>query len=228
MTKFAEMDKNELRAACKAAGIKYSKMNNDQMREALAFEATPEELAAQKVRPVHQELDNGENYEAKKARIAATIYTPEERESMGEAGVEMVDGDDRGHCPDCGIHLSNGLAHYADICDTDPKGAGKMVYEWTCLGCGGEWGVKLRHNRTANRATGTGLKIEKNREMKNGIKRPSVGGKCRAVWDALDAQAATGTIPVASVVKELADKNGWNKNNAMIEFYQWRKFNGYS
>ena len=31
-----------------------------------------------------------------------------------------------------------------------------------------------------------GLKIEKNREEQNGIKRPSVGGKCRAIWDALD------------------------------------------
>ena len=27
-------------------------------------------------------------------------------------------------------------------------------------------------------------------------------------------------------VKALAEERGWNPNNASIEFYQWRKFNG--
>lgn len=77
----------------------------------------------------------------------------------------------------------------------------------------------------AKAATG---KIEKNREERNGVKRPSAGGMCRAVWDALDALVAAGTQPAASDVKVLAEKNEWNKNNASIEFYQWRKFNGIS
>lgn len=76
-------------------------------------------------------------------------------------------------------------------------------------------------------ATGTGLKIEKDREEKNGIKRPSIGGKCRAIWDALDAHAeSTGDDPTAKDVKAMAAEKGWNPNNASIEFYQWRKFNG--
>lgn len=75
--------------------------------------------------------------------------------------------------------------------------------------------------------TGTGLKIEKDREEKNGIKRPSIGGKCRAIWDALDAHAeSTGDDPTAKDVKALAAEQGWNPNNASIEFYQWRKFHG--
>lgn len=75
--------------------------------------------------------------------------------------------------------------------------------------------------------TGTGLKIEKDREEKNGIKRPSIGGKCRAIWDALDAHAeSTGDDPTAKDVKVLAAEQGWNPNNASIEFYQWRKFHG--
>lgn len=77
-----------------------------------------------------------------------------------------------------------------------------------------------------NRHTGTGLTIEKNREERNGVKRPSAGGKCRAVWDALDRDVEAGQQPDAKRVKELADANGWNPNNAAIEFYQWRKFNG--
>jgi hypothetical protein len=75
--------------------------------------------------------------------------------------------------------------------------------------------------------TGAGLKIEKDREERNGIKRPSIGGKCRAVWDACDAFAETnGDDPTAKDVKDMAAANGWNPNNASIEFYQWRKFNG--
>jgi len=75
--------------------------------------------------------------------------------------------------------------------------------------------------------TGTGVKIEKDREERNGIKRPSAGGKCRAIWDALDAyQVEEKEVPTADVVRELAKDEGWNSNNAMIEFYQWRKFHG--
>lgn len=73
----------------------------------------------------------------------------------------------------------------------------------------------------------TGLIIEKNRPEQNGVKRPSAGGLCRAVWDACWAhQAATGTPPTAKEVKAIAETNGWNTNNASIEYYQWRKFNG--
>jgi hypothetical protein len=74
---------------------------------------------------------------------------------------------------------------------------------------------------------GTGLKIEKDRPEQNGVKRPSIGGKCRAIWDALDAyRAETGELPTSKTVKELAADEGWNPNNASIEYYQWRKFHG--
>lgn len=72
-----------------------------------------------------------------------------------------------------------------------------------------------------------GLVIEKNRPEQNGIKRPSAGGRCRAVWDAMDEYRANeGVLPDAKFVRALAVENGWNPNNASIEFYQWRKFNG--
>lgn len=75
--------------------------------------------------------------------------------------------------------------------------------------------------------TGNGLKIEKDRPEQNGIKRPSIGGKCRAIWDALDEyRAETGELPTSKTVKELAADSGWNPNNASIEFYQWRKYHG--
>lgn len=72
-----------------------------------------------------------------------------------------------------------------------------------------------------------GISIEKDREERNGIKRPSAGGRCRAVWDACDAFAEqTGDDPTAADVRNMAAEHGWNANNASIEFYQWRKFNG--
>lgn len=76
-------------------------------------------------------------------------------------------------------------------------------------------------------AAGNGLKIEKDRPEQNGVKRPSAGGKCRAVWDALDAELKrSGSQPTAAFVRTLAAEQGYNPNNASIEFYQWRKFNG--
>lgn len=72
-----------------------------------------------------------------------------------------------------------------------------------------------------------GIKIEKDRPQQNGVKRPSVGGACRAIWDFLDElRAKKGQAPTAAEVKAGAAENGWNPNNASIEYYHWRKFNG--
>lgn len=72
----------------------------------------------------------------------------------------------------------------------------------------------------------TGRKIEKNRAEQHGVKRPSEGGMCRAVWDYCDALHTAEYVPTAKDVKAQAEAAGWNPNNASIEYYQWRKFNG--
>jgi hypothetical protein len=54
------------------------------------------------------------------------------------------------------------------------------------------------------------------------IKRPKAGGLCAAVWAHLDKK---GNITLQEM-KATAEKKGWNVNNATIELYQWRKFNG--
>lgn len=68
------------------------------------------------------------------------------------------------------------------------------------------------------------------REERNGVKRPRAGGLCAAVWDFCDHVARTeGASEVTSkVVKQAAADKGWNENNALIEMYGWRKFNGIS
>lgn len=83
--------------------------------------------------------------------------------------------------------------------------------------------TKPQRQRTAS----AGYTIEKDRPEQNGLKRPSAGGLCRAVWDALDAlRASTGAVPTVAQAKAMAPANNWNVNNVTIEFYNWRKFNG--
>lgn len=77
-------------------------------------------------------------------------------------------------------------------------------------------------------ATVDGYTIEKNRPESNGIRRPSAGGLCRQVWDFCQHVVDSEGVEALSVrvVKDRAADVGWNINNAVIEFYQWRKFNG--
>lgn len=67
---------------------------------------------------------------------------------------------------------------------------------------------------------------EADRAVQNGVRRPKAGGRCDAVWGALDKVSAKGgELPTLQYVLALAEKQGWNANNARIEYYQWRKFN---
>lgn len=181
MKNIKDMNKQDLRAACKEYGIKnYSKMNNDAMRKA--------------VREVKQDFDLIEQY---------------------------------GHitCPHCGVHLDNGISMHGDIVEDKPLQNEEFIYE--CMGCGGEFGPAITDTPATPAPKGTGIKIEKDREERNGVKRPSAGGACRAVWDLCDELLKdTGVIPTASIIKEAAVERGLNANNASIELYQWRKFHG--
>ena len=66
----------------------------------------------------------------------------------------------------------------------------------------------------------------KERECQNGVYQPSKG-KCRAVWDwCNDMEKSGGGAPTVAEVRAHADITGWNTTNAVIEYYNWRKFNG--
>ena len=137
---YSTMNKDELRTACKAAGIAYGKLNNDAMRAALT--------------------------------AAAPAPQPEP---------EYLEHDDR-------PEDDNIPGSYPDI-------------------------VPLH-----------------NSETRNGVTRPSAGGKCRAVWDALDAlsEVLVEGKPTVKRVRELAAEKGWDVTTAQVQFYRWRKFNGIS
>lgn len=82
--------------------------------------------------------------------------------------------------------------------------------------------------------------IQKNREERHGVKRPSEGTICAAIWAALDAKRAeliaasteetisNGTaqlVPSFKDLKALQDKNGWQRNTAVTQYQRWKEFN---
>jgi hypothetical protein len=54
--------------------------------------------------------------------------------------------------------------------------------------------------------------------------KPVAGGRCREVWDTLDALTnITGEVPSLKATKELARRRNWNENTARIQYYRWRQ-----
>lgn len=151
-------------------------------------------------------------------------------EELDEGDQDLMNRFGTCNCPNCGIHLDNGawtfdeaLPDHLDPRSDAFKGDGMLTHDFWCMACDHNWGEKREVP-----AKKEGLKIEKNRPEQNGIKRPSAGGKCRAIWDACDALYAAGNqIPMPKDIKAVAAEKGWNANNAVIEMYQWRKFNGF-
>lgn len=198
MKNLNEMNKSELRAACKEAGIKgYGNMTNDQMRAAVAATQAP-------------------------------AVSEEDQSLITECGhVE---------CPHCEAHLSNGFwdvdALVRDHIHNGSKAqAAKLNKEGTakfwCMACDAFFGEARTPLDLAPKAkaapVSTGIKIEKVRDEQNGIKRPSAGGVCRAIWDFCSAQPK---VPTLKEVKAEAAAQGWDLVTTSVQYYQWRKFSG--
>lgn len=190
-SKFDAMGKEELRAACREAGVSYSKLNNDGMRAALTAhyaalevaEAPAEEVAAEE-EVVHQPA---------RPNVFAQMLglTPAPLPVGCGAGTRVVDGK-----------------------KVDPN-ASKAK---------GESRARVEKNPApaVPRVSRKGYTIQKEREERNGVKRPSEGTVCGNVWAEFDKNPEI----KASDLAELADTNGWNRTNVSCEFYAWRKFMG--
>jgi hypothetical protein len=167
---FDAMGKAELRAACKAAGMSYSKLTVADMRAALVAHHTPTPVA-----------EGGEENGDEGAAVELYQQELEEQQQNPDAVVTEE------HAP-------------------APVAAPK-----------------------AKRAPAAPKVSKAPREpqvVQNGVKQPRSGGLCRSVWDALTALRATGVEPASKDARQLAQDNGWNVNNALIELSRWRKFNG--
>ena len=176
--------------------------------------------------------------EAEKEALVTEMETPE---TPAEPVIDQNDPMSSTVCPQCGsTELYSGRNVQGMVIDED-KVIGCHHCDWeyevpkpsilTSLFGNMSGAVPVPTAQVEKKAEtkSTGLTIEKDRPEQNGVKRPSAGGMCRAVWDACWAQQAeTGEVPTAKWVKEKAAAMGWNANNASIEYYQWRKFNGIS
>ncbi len=78
------------------------------------------------------------------------------------------------------------------------------------------------------KAVWPGVKIEKDREQRNGIKRPSVGGATRQVWNTCDKmrELLNGEIPKRGDVIRACDLQDppINKHTASTQYALWVKF----
>ena len=187
-SKFDAMGKEELRAACREAGISYSKLNNDGMRAALiAHYAQSEEIVEQ--------AEAEEVVEAVPSRpgLFASLLNQQAVPASMQAQATTIVRD------------------------------GKRV---EAAPAKGKSEPRARTEKpvapAVPRVSRKGYTIQKEREERNGVKRPSEGTVCGNVWAEFDKNPEIKAGELAA----LADANGWNRTNVSCEFYAWRKFMG--
>lgn len=137
-------------------------------------------------------------------------------------------------------NMSNARRALKKVLDVDTATANSFIHQEPLEDGGRYWFSESAVNRAANdlveadKATVVEVttqpaptapaKSKTRSETRNGVRRP-IKGKCADVWNALDNMLPNG-VPTIGNVRDLAKANGWNINNATIEFYAWRKFNG--
>lgn len=216
MTTLNTMGKEELRAACRVAGISYGKLNNDGMRAALAA-AAPIPVAIQVpdgFLPMVEAVLTGAPFSAAPEHEKTVTVHVHHRSTDTDGIVGNPFG---GLMGAVAIPKFNGKSLKSMDGKILDEKSGALVAQPTA--------PRVRVAKTlapfVPRATKKGYKIQKDREVRNGIKRPSEGTTCGNVWAALDAKHGVFAADLAAI----ADANGWNRTNVNCEFYAWKKFN---
>ncbi|EFV8898894.1 hypothetical protein GFJ17_01660 [Shigella boydii] len=137
-------------------------------------------------------------------------------------------------------NMSNARRALKKVLDVDTATANSFIHQEPLEDGGRYWFSEGAVNKAANdlveadkatvvevttqQAPTAPAKSKTRSETRNGVRRP-IKGKCADVWNALDNMLPDG-VPTIGNVRDLAKANGWNINNATIEFYAWRKFHG--
>lgn len=221
--KFDDMDRAALCAALAEYELDCEGMTDDEVRSELRnldADAEAEAEYENRKRLAETEAARIEQEHPMARPVKAVVIGPANQE-LGKTGM-LKNGHAR--CPHCETPTLQGdnVTEYEEL---SPGSQRDTVQKYTCNECAGEWGPVVDKPKTARRHSGSsnGLKIEQNRDTANGVTRPSAGGKCRAVWDMLDA---IGPDATAKQAREQAATNGFDKTTTMVQFYRWRKFNG--
>lgn len=203
--RYTTMSPAELRAECSDYEIAdFLNMDDAQMRTALR--AADAELGGA--------ISAEDQYEQ-----AGSGQIQVHNEALPKSGLD-------GKCPHCGTSTRDGSERrVTEFHELSPGSQNSTTQQFTCNECAGEWGPVVEKPKRARAPSGSsnGLKIEQNRETRNGVTRPSIGGKCRRVWDMLDE---IGLDATAKQARARAAELGLDKTTCMVQFYRWRKFNG--
>lgn len=190
-----------------------AKLEHEEMGKAQAVLAKALDALHQVEKTVH---DVAENLTLAQA-LAESGETLEDLKDDGKAPARVGNsGCGHTNCPGCGIGLDNGVSDWAGMVELHgSKARDYQQHEWACLACGAEWGAKR-----------AGINIQKDRVEQNGVTRPSEGGVCAAIWAECDKRAVGGMVPPVKEMKAWALAEGVDQTTCLIQYYQWRKFQG--
>lgn len=212
-TKFDAMGKEELRAACRTAGISYGKLNNDGMRDILirhfANETTTQDYKNPEVPPA---ASGKVDHTASNARIAQFMQQEAEPETTVSGAVfGSMFGAPVQPASNCGntVKVVDGkkissVAVKTEVAAPRVPAAPKVVVP------------------KSPKVVRSGYSIQKERETRNGVKRPSEGTICHSIWATYDADPEMRANKLSTV----ALANGWDMTTCQVQFYTWRRFNG--
>lgn len=201
--------KQALRDLCRTFAIKYGKLDNAGMREALA------QRLASELAPFPSNMATTEHNDD-----ASTANGNTRTSTDGPATAAQSDEDDEEVFPTVGGATLSSLLGFSGHIQPDPKNVTKVV-DGKRVEPGKTNSEKSEGNCNA-RHHASGYKIEPVRPERNGVKRPSSGTLCGAVWEYLDENPASTAKEMVAIA---ADRN-WNRTNVLCELYNWRKFNG--
>lgn len=236
MKNFEQMGKVELRAACKAAGIVYGKLNNDGMRKALSLATggTPTPTAqanadaSQGIGPVAGD--------GRPAPIVEGARKPAKKVDGPAASLKKMD--------DVAAALKGKVRpeEVTKVLEKRENNLHGAVVETPVVEAG------PREKVIGEVVKQKSLKIEKGRESQNDVTKPSTGSICRQIWDALDAKMATSTkaatkenegseegddaeepvavVPTFADLRDMMKQYGWARNTAMTQYQRWKQFHG--
>lgn len=194
-TKFNNMNKDQLRAACRTAGIVYGKMNNTEMRVALNaiallnLDNTPEDVAkanaALPVLPasnVQEAVQEAIAEKSDKELDAVSALTPKEDLQPGEDVAPMVP------LPESGPEVSPASV------SSNNASTGKKIQK-----------DRPEQNGVRRPSEGT------------------ICAEIWQALD--NARASSKTVPSFKDLKALQATHGWARNTAVTQYQRWKEFN---
>lgn len=213
--KFTSMGKEELRAACRTAGISYGKLNNAGMRDVLirhfANETTTQDYKNPEV-PLASEL----KVDAVKTLINSQISQFMQQETEPET---TISGAVFGSMFGAPVQPSSNCGNTVKVIDGKKVSSAAVKTEVTTPRVPAAPKVVVPKSPKVVRS---GYSIQKERETRNGVKRPSEGTICHSIWATYDADPEMR----ASKLSTVALANGWDMTTCQVQFYTWRRFNG--